>query len=130
MAKQVVVFKLKMEDTPGVLANMLEQASNFGLDLEGACTVGCEGGQAVLFAVPKDPNVGRQVASAGGQKVEECAGFLVEGEDRIGAGAAVLKPLANVNLLACAALVSEGRYQVLLVVANKDAVAAAKALGA
>jgi len=129
MAKQVVVFKLKIQDTPGVLANMLEQGSNFGLDLEAACAAGCEGGEAVLFAVPKDETIGRQVASAGGQPVEECAGFLLEGDDRVGAGAAALKPLGNINLLACAALVSGGRYQTLVVVENKDAAAAAKALG-
>jgi len=132
MAQQIAVFKMKIADSPGSLAAMLDQAAGFGLDLAGVCATGGEGSQAVLFAVPKDAGVARRAASAGGSAAEECAGFLLEGEDKIGAGAAALKPLAqaNIDLLACAAFAKEGRYQALVVVKSEDAATAAEALGA
>ena len=73
----------------------------------------------------------RTRAAMGAVELEECTGFLLKGEDKVGAGASSLKPLAaaKINVEACAALCHNGNYQLLVVVRHEDADAAAKALG-
>jgi hypothetical protein len=131
MAKQITVFKASIPDSPGSLAKVMSQAAAFGLDILSLCATREAGGNGTVFVSPKDVSKALQLSAMGAVELEECAGFLLEGEDKAGAGAMALKPLADasINAEACAALCHNGSYQLLVVVQHADAEKAAKALG-
>ena len=131
MIKQITVFKASIPDSPGSLAKIMSQAATFGLDILSLCATREAGGHGTVFVSPKDVSKALQLSSMGAVELEECAGFLLEGDDKVGAGANALKPLADasINAEACAALCHGGVYQLLVVVQHADAEAAAKALG-
>ncbi|MBI4463232.1 MAG: ACT domain-containing protein [Acidobacteria bacterium] len=91
------------------------------------------GRRAQLDFVPVDPVAFAQVARKAGWKLSpKKTGFLIQGEDRVGALADVLEKLAKakVNVTAVDAICSgEGRYGALLWVKPADRKKAAKALG-
>ncbi len=62
-------------------------------------------------------------AKEAGLGAQTATGFIVSGEDRVGAAAEALKGLAenNINGTACSAMVIDGRYQMLMVVDTADA---------
>jgi hypothetical protein len=92
-----------------------------------------QGRQAQLDLIPADPAPFRQVAKKARWKlVGPKRGFLVQGDDRVGAVADLLERLggAKINVTAIDAVCAGGRYGALLWVAPKDVKKATALLGA
>jgi hypothetical protein len=93
-----------------------------------------QGRAAQLDFVPEDPAAFRTVARGAKWKVTgPKRAFLIEGDDRVGAGAQLLGTLAaaKINVTAIDAVCAGGgRYGVILWVAPRDVKRAAKVLGA
>lgn len=132
MAQRITVLKTSVPDSPGSLAKLLTAAANSGLDFLCMCAAGGRGGQGEIYVSPRDVAKTRSLASSQGVALEEYAGFLIEGEDKPGAGAQALRPLgqAGVNIVTCAALAKDRKFQLLVVVKAADGDKAAEALGA
>ena len=93
-----------------------------------------QGRRAQLDFIPADPAAFKQAAKGAKWKVVgPKRGFLVQGDDRVGAVAELLERLAaaKINVSAIDALsVAEGRYGAIFWVAPKDVKRAAGLLGA
>ena len=79
----------------------------------------------------KDPKSFEAFAKEAGIKTTEATGFIVDGVDRVGAAANVLKRLAEKDIrgITGEAMVCDNRYHLLVVVNTKDADRAQKSLG-
>jgi hypothetical protein len=130
--KRISVCCVEIEDKPGSLHQLLSQAAAGNVDFLGfvACSAG--GGRGCVCLSAKDPAALEACAKDAGVEATSAAGFLISGEDKVGAAVAGLKGLADagINGIAGAAMVCNGQYQMLLVVAAADGDAAAAALGA
>jgi len=130
--KRISVHCVEIEDTPGSLQRLLRQVASTGVDLLclTAFSAGSGRGQVCLSA--KDPNALKACAENAGIQTEAAVGFLLSDDDKVGAAAEALKGLAEAGIsgIAGAAIVCDGQYHMLVVVAAADGDAAAKALGA
>lgn len=130
--KRISVHCVEIEDKPGSLHQLLSKAASANVDLLGfvACSAG--GGRGCVCLSAKDPAALEACAKEAGIEATAAAGFLISGEDKVGAAAVGLKGLADagINGIAGAAMVCDGQYQMLLAVAAADGDAAAAALGA
>ena len=92
------------------------------------------GGKAQVDLVAVDMGAIRRIARRNGWRLSDAKkGFLVQGDDRVGAVHNHLKKLAHqkINITATDAVsAGQGRYAMLLWVKPKDYARAAKALGA
>jgi hypothetical protein len=92
------------------------------------------GGKAQLDLVAEDMAAVRRVARANGWRLSKTKkGFLIQGDDRVGACHRQLQKLADekINVTAVDALAAgKGRYGMILWVKPKDYARAARALGA
>jgi hypothetical protein len=129
---QVDYFYVKAPDKPGEAARLLGQLKQAGVNLL-AFSGFPAGKQAQLDFVPADAAAFQAVAkqakwkTVGPKKV-----FLVQGDDRVGALADLLKRLADakINVTATDAVCAgAGRYGVMLWVKARDLKRAAQALG-
>ncbi|MCX7011427.1 MAG: hypothetical protein NTW86_02465 [Candidatus Sumerlaeota bacterium] len=133
MAQRISILRIELPDIPGALVDLLSKAASHAIDIQCLCATGEHGAQGTMYFWPKDIGKARSLAMQGGIAIQEFAGFLLEGEDRPGAGARALAPFsqAGINLVACCAMASKGgAFQLLAVVKPADAEKAAKALGA
>ena len=92
-----------------------------------------EGRRAQLDFVPVDAAAFKSAAKANKWKlVGPKRGFLIQGDDRVGAIADIVSKLAdaNINITAIDAICADGRYGCLCWVAQRDVKKAAQALGA
>lgn len=92
-----------------------------------------EGRRAQLDFIPADPAAFKQAAKRAKWKVVgPKRGFLMQGDDRVGAVADLLERLgaANINVTAIDAVCADGRYGAIFWVAPKDVKKAAALLGA
>jgi hypothetical protein len=93
-----------------------------------------QGRRAQMDFIPADPGAFKQAAKKAKWKVVgPKRGFLVQGDDRVGAGAELLDRLgaAKINVTAIDAVtIAGGRYGAILWVAPKDVKKAATLLGA
>ncbi|MGH9346504.1 MAG: hypothetical protein ACRD26_04475 [Vicinamibacterales bacterium] len=92
-----------------------------------------EGRRAQLDFIPADPAAFKQAAKRAKWKVVGSKrGFLMQGDDRVGAVADLLERLgaANINVTAIDAVCADGRYGAIFWVAPKDVKKAAALLGA
>jgi hypothetical protein len=125
-------FYVMAPDKPGEAARMLGQLKQAGVNLL-AFTGFPKGKQAQLDFMPADPAAFRAVARQAKWKlVGPRQGFLVQGDDRVGAVADLLGRLAaaKINATATNALCAgAGRYGVILWVKPRDLKRASKALG-
>lgn len=130
--KRIVVHRVEIEDRPGILQGLLAKAASKNVDFQCFAAFSAGGGQGAVFLSAKDPETLRCCAEDACVMTTEMAGFIVRDEDRVGAGAEALKGLADagINGVAAAAIVCNGQYQMLIVVAGADGNAAEKALGA
>lgn len=125
-------FKLKAADKPGQAARVLDSLRDAGVNLL-AFSGFPRGRQAQLDFVVADTTSFKAVAKSLKLKIEgpkDC--FLVEGDDRRGAGAALTGKLASakVNVTALQAIgTGSGRYAAILFVKPRDVKKAARALG-
>ena len=129
--KRIVVHRVEIEDTPGSLQKLLSQAALVGVDMH--CFIACStgGGKGSLYVSAKDPSICEEIMKQAGIEAEEMVGFVLEGEDKVGAAAEALKGLAGagINGVAAAAMVCGGNYHMGVIVEASDADAAEQALG-
>ena len=131
-ATRLTVRKLAIEDRPGALQEVLAAAAESGANILHLAAFSTGGGNGEVYFVTDTPEALGEYARSKGLALEEYAGFLLSGMDRIGVGAETTKPLADagVNVVLSTATVSGGEFNLLIVVEMKDAEAAAEALGA
>jgi sugar phosphate isomerase/epimerase len=130
--KRITVHCLEIEDKPGSLQKLLADAASANVDLLCFAAFSAGGGRGRVYVSGKDPDALKACAQEAGIEAAAAAGFIVSGDDRVGAAAESLKGLveAGINGVAGAAMVCDGRYQMLIVVDAADGGAAEKALGA
>ncbi len=131
--KQITVHCVEVEDKPGGLHALLDRAAQENVDFQCfvAFSTGQEKGKVYLSA--KDPTTCQSCAEKAGITATEAAGFIISNDDKVGAAAENLKPLADAGIsgiVGSAMVCCDGQYQLLIVVSAADGAAAAKALGA
>lgn len=130
--KRIAVHCVEIEDKPGSLQKLLDKAASENVDLRCFAAFSAGGGRGKVYLSAKDEQVLKACAEKACVEATTAAGFIVGGEDKVGAAAGALKGLAEagINGLAGAAMVCDGQYHMLVVVDAKDGDAAEKALGA
>jgi hypothetical protein len=125
-------FYIEAPDKPGEGAKILKQLKEAGVNLE-AFSGFPKGRRAQLDFIPGDPAAFKAVAKKAKWKVVgPKKGFLIQGEDRVGAMADLLETLASakINVTASDAICAGGgRFGALLWVKPRDVKRAAKLLG-
>jgi len=129
--KRIAVHCVEIEDKPGSLQNLLAKAASANVDLLCFAAFSTGGGRGRVCLSAKDPAALKACAQEAGIETTAAAGFIISGDDKIGAAADALKGLADAGVsgVAGAAMVSGGQYQMLVVVRAEDGDAAEKALG-
>jgi len=129
----VEYFYIAAPNKPGEGARALKTLKEAGVNLL-AFSGFPQGRRAQLDFIPADPAAFKQAAKRSKWKVVgPKRGFLVQGDDRVGAVADLLERLgpAKINVTAIDAVcVSDGRYGAIFWVAAKDVKKAAALLGA
>lgn len=130
--KRITVECLEIEDKPGSLQKLLGQAASANVDFQCFAAFSAGQGRGRVYLSAKDPDALKACIQDAAIEMTAVAGFIVGGDDKVGAAAEALKGLAEagINGLAGAAMVCDGQYQMLLVVKAGDGDAAQKALGA
>ena len=125
-------FYIEAPDKPGEALKVLKQLKEAGVNLE-AFSGFPKGRRAQLDFIPSDPAAFKAAAKKAKWKVVgPKKGFVIQGEDRVGAVADLLEKLAaaNINVTATDAICAGGgRYGVLLWVKARDVKKAAKSFG-
>ncbi len=125
-------FYVEAPDKPGEAARLLNELRRAGVNLL-AFSGFPKGKRSQLDFIPADPAAFRAAATAAKWKLKgPKKGFLVQGDDRVGAVAEVLGRLAaaKINVTATDAVCAgAGRYGVILWVKPRDLKRAAQALG-
>jgi len=133
IVRKVAYFAMDVPNRPGEAARVLSALADAGVNLL-AFSGFPSGRKAQLDFIPEDVKVFKNAAKATKIKTRpQKIGFLVQGYDRKGAVADVLKKLADkkINVTAIDAVsAGAGRYAAILWVKPKDINKAAKALGA
>ncbi len=131
--RKIAYFAMEVADKPGEGARVLGLLAEAGVNLL-AFSGFPRGRKAQLDFVPEDTRTFMAAARRLKLKIRpKKFAFLVQGEDRKGAAAEVVKTLADkkINVTAMDAVSSgAGRYGAILWVKPKDLNKAAKALGA
>ncbi len=129
---RVEYFYIETPDKPGEAARALSTLKDAGINLL-AFTGFPKGRRSQLDFIPADPAAFVKVAKKAGWKLSaKKSGFLIQGEDRIGAAADVLRKVADakINVTAVDAVCAGmERYGAILWVKPRDLKRAAKALG-
>jgi hypothetical protein len=130
--KRITVCCVEIDDKAGSLQQLLSQAASANVDFQCIAAFSAGGGVGRVYLGPKDLAVCQACAADAGIEATEAAGFIVSGEDKVGAAAEDLKGLADAGIsgVAGTAMVCDGQYQMLVVVNAEDGDAAAAALGA
>ena len=130
--RKVDYFYIETANKPGEGAKVLGALRDAGVNLLGF-TGFPSGRKAQIDFIPQDTAAFKAAAKKAGLKLSpKKTGFLIQGEDRVGAIAEILGKLAaaNVNVTATDAMsAGEGRYGAILWVKPPDVRKAAKALG-
>lgn len=131
--KKVAYFAMDVANKPGEAARVLQTLGQAGVNLL-AFSGFPRGRRAQLDFVPEDAMRFKKALTRAKLKARpKKMGFLVQGEDRLGAVAESLQKLAeaNVNVTAVDAVsAGDGRYGAILWVKPLDVKKAAKGLGA
>jgi hypothetical protein len=132
MIRKVDYFAMDVPDKPGEGARITGALAEAGVNLL-AFTGFPSGRRAQIDFVPQDTAAFKAAAKQARIKVKaRKTGFLVQGDDRPGAVAGLLKRLADakINVTAIDAVAAGmGRYGAILWVKSRDVNKAAKALG-
>ncbi len=133
IVRKVAYFAMDVPNKPGEGARVLGALADAGVNFL-AFTGFPSGRKAQLDFIPEDAAVFKNAVKAAKIKTRpQKFGFLVQGDDRKGAVADLVKTLAEkkINVTAMNAVsAGAGRYAAILWVAPKDVNKAAKALGA
>ncbi len=131
--QRVQYFYAEVPDKPGEGAKLLGMLKEAGVNLL-AFSGFPKGRRAQIDFIPADPAALRAAARKAKLKlVGPKTGFLIQGEDRIGAMAEFMSKLADagINVTAVDAVAAgTGRYGAILWVKPRDVTKAAKVLGA
>lgn len=130
--RQVEYFYVEVPNKAGEGARMLRALRDAGVNLLGFSGFP-SGRRTQLDFMPADVVAFKQVARASKWKlVGPKRGFLIEGDNRLGAVADLMGALAdaNINVIALDAVGADGRYGALCWVAPRDVKKAARVLGA
>jgi hypothetical protein len=131
--KKVSYFAMDVANKPGEASRVLQALSQIGVNLL-AFSGFPRGRRAQLDFVPEDKARFKKALTRAKLKAHpKKTGFLVQGEDRLGAVAEVLQKLekANINVTAVDAVsAGDGRYGAILWVKPLDVKKAAKSLKA
>ncbi len=130
--RQVDYFYLLVPHRPGEAARILRALKDAGVNLL-AFSGFPEGRRGQLDFIPADASAFKNVAKAAKWKVTgPKRGFLIQGDDRVGAIADLAGKLADakINVTAIDAVSVDGRYGALCWVAPRDLKKAAQVLGA
>jgi hypothetical protein len=131
--RQVDYFYVMAPDKPGEAARMLEHLKRSGINLLAFSGFPGKGQQAQLDFIPENAQAFRDVARQAKWKLKgPKKGFLIQGDDRVGAVADLLRKLADakINVTATDAVCAgAGRYGVILWVKPRDVGRAGKAFG-
>ncbi len=129
---RVDYFYIETPDKPGEAAKALSTLKDAGINLL-AFTGFPKGRRSQLDFIPADPATFVKAAKKAGWKLSvKKSGFLIQGEDRIGAIAEILGKLADtkINVTAVDAVCAgANRYGAILWVKPRDLNRASKALG-
>lgn len=129
---RVDYFYIQTPNKPGEAARALSMLKDAGINLL-AFTGFPKGQRAQLDFIPTDPAAFVKAAKKAGWKLStRKSGFLIQGEDRVGAVADILAKLADarINVTAVDAVCAGAdRYGAILWVKPPDLKRAAKALG-
>ena len=128
----VEYFYVTAPDKPGEGARALDTLRKAGVNLL-AFSGFPQARRSQLDFVPADPAAFRQAARQAKWKVVgPKRAFLLQGDDRVGAGAELLERLgaAKINVTAIQAVCADGRYGAIVWVAPKDVKKTAALLGA
>ena len=131
MVERIRVFKVEIDNRPGSLHSVLSAMAGAGIDLACLGAASMDGGKCAMFVVPKDAEKAKAFAEQMGVEAIEMAGFITMGEDKMGAGAEAIKPLADagINGVFCMAICIRDEYAMLIIVNQEDSDAAGKAYG-
>lgn len=132
-ARKVGYFYFTAPDKPGEGTRLLGKLRDSGVNLLAVHAFPTGGGKSQIDVVPIDEPVFREAAKkAGIETSERRTAFLIEGDDRPGAVAALLEKLgaAGVNVTALDAVKAGPRYGSILWVKQNDVDKTARALGA
>ncbi|MHC4187152.1 MAG: hypothetical protein ACYSRQ_03075 [Planctomycetota bacterium] len=128
MAERIIVHCVEVEDKAGSLQALLAKAAEAGVDFQGFIASSCGGGgKGCVCMVAKNPAALAACAGDAGIEAKEMAGFIITGDDKVGAAANALKGLADAGIsgVAGAAIVCDGQYYMIVVVESADGDAAA-----
>jgi len=133
IVKKVVYFAMDVPNRPGEAARVLKALADAGVNLL-AFSGFPSGRKSQLDLIPENIAVFKKATKVANVKTRtQKIGFLIQGEDRKGAIADLLRPLTEkkINVTAIDAVsAGAGRYAAILWVKPKDVNKAAKALGA
>lgn len=121
--RRITVHCVEIEDKPGSLQKFLAQSSLSGVDFLFFAAFSCGNNRGRAYVGAKEAAKFEAFAKEAGLGMETATGFIVSGEDRVGAAAEALKGLAenDINGIAGSAMVIDGQYQMLVVVDTADA---------
>jgi hypothetical protein len=129
--RRVDYFYVEVPDQPGEGVRVLVALKEAGVNLL-SFTAFPSGGKTQLDLVPQDPEALQKAAKAANLKLSpRKQAFFVQGADRAGAAADVLRKLATagVNARAGNGAAAQGGFGMIVWVAPNDYAKAAKALG-
>jgi hypothetical protein len=131
--KRVDYYYVSVPDKPGEGSHILTALRDAGVNLLGVSAFPHGARRSQLDLIPEDSAACAKAARSAGLKLSaKKSGFLIQGEDRAGAVAEVVKRLAEANINVTSVQVfcaGSGRYGGLLWVKAPDLRKAAKALG-
>jgi hypothetical protein len=131
--RQVDYFYVMSPDKPGEAARMLDHLRRSGINLLAFSGFPGKAKQAQLDFIPENAQAFQDAARQAKWKLKgPKKGFLVQGDDRVGAVADLVKKLgdAKINITATDAVCAgAGRYGVIFWVKPRDVGRAAKTLG-
>lgn len=132
--RRVSYFYFEVPDQPGEGAKLLEKLRDQKVNLLHFTAFPTGGGKSQLDVVPEDAGAFAEAARrAGLRPTGPKEALFVQGGDRVGAAAEILRKLggAKVNVVASNASAAQGGvFGMIVWVAPKDLAAAARALGA
>ena len=130
--RRVDYFYVEVLDKPGEGVRVLSALREAGVDLLNFTAFPGAGGKAQLDLVSENADALTKAAKGAGLTLSgRKQAFFVQGQNRAGAAAEVLKKLADakVNVRAANGSAGQGGFGMIVWVAPSDVAAAAKALG-